>query len=47
MGTIFGTLPTGCATPNVNGQAYYLCGNTWLVAAYGANGVYFKVVATP
>jgi hypothetical protein len=40
-------LPAGCVTPNVNGQAYYLCGNTWFSAAYGANGVYYTVVPTP
>jgi hypothetical protein len=38
---------TGCITPDVNGKAYYLCGNTWFSAAYGANGVYYTVVPTP
>jgi hypothetical protein len=47
MGSIVAVLPAGCITPNVNGKAYYLCGNTWFSAAYGANGVYYTVVPTP
>ncbi len=47
VGQMTAVLPAGCATPQVNGQAYYLCGNTWFLAAYGANGVYYKVVPTP
>jgi hypothetical protein len=27
--------------------AYYLCGNTWFSAFYGANGVSYRVVPTP
>ncbi|HTZ48405.1 MAG TPA: hypothetical protein VMH20_12480, partial [Verrucomicrobiae bacterium] len=47
VGQMTAVLPAGCITPNVNGQAYYLCGNTWFSAAYGANGVYYTVVPTP
>jgi hypothetical protein len=47
VGQMTAVLPAGCVTPQVNGQAYYLCGNTWFLAAYGANGVYYKVVPTP
>jgi hypothetical protein len=47
MGAVYAVLPAGCSTPEVQGKAYYLCGNTWFSAAYGANGVYYKVVPTP
>lgn len=47
MGANYATLPAGCATPNVQGKTYYLCGNTWFLPSYGANGVYYKVVPTP
>jgi hypothetical protein len=47
MGAIYPTLPAGCATPNVNGVAYYLCGNNWFLPSYGANGVYYRVVSPP
>ncbi|MCI0353626.1 MAG: hypothetical protein L0099_01115 [Acidobacteria bacterium] len=47
MGAIYTTLPAGCATPNVQGKTYYLCGNTWFQPSYGANGVYYRVVPTP
>jgi len=47
MGGIYPTLPAGCISPKVQGTAYYLCGNTWFQASYGANGVYYKVVPTP
>jgi hypothetical protein len=40
-------LPAGCITPTVQGTTYYLCGNTWFSAAYGANGVYYRVVPGP
>ena len=40
-------LPAGCITPTVQGTTYYLCGNTWFSAAYGANGVYYRVVPVP
>jgi len=47
VGQMTAVLPAGCVTPNVNGKTYYLCGNTWFSAAYGANGVYYTVVPTP
>ena len=47
MGEIVATAPTGCATPAIGGMTYYLCGNTWLQPAYGANGVYYRVVPAP
>jgi hypothetical protein len=47
MGALYPTLPSGCVEPTVKGVAYYLCGNTWFQPTYGANGVYYKVVAAP
>ena len=47
MGVNYATLPAGCATPNIQGKTYYLCGNTRFKPAYGANGVYYLVVPTP
>ena len=47
MGQMVAALPAGCITPTVQGTTYYLCGNTWFSAAYGANGVYYRVVPGP
>jgi uncharacterized membrane protein len=47
MGAMYPKLPAGCIEPKVQGVAYYLCGNTWFQPTYGANGVYYKVVAAP
>ena len=47
MGQMVAALPAGCITPTVKGTTYYLCGNTWFSAAYGANGVYYRVVPSP
>jgi hypothetical protein len=47
IGNVYPSLPGGCATPNVRGTTYYLCGNTWFQPTYGANGVYYKVVPAP
>lgn len=47
MGATYTTLPGGCATPNVRGQTYYLCGNNWFQPSYGANGVYYRMVPAP
>jgi len=47
MGGIYPTLPAGCISPKVQGDTYYLCGNTWFKPAFGANGVYYRVVPTP
>jgi hypothetical protein len=32
---------------NKDGATFYLKGNTWFRAAYGANGVFYTVVPTP
>src|SRR6266550_346775 len=47
LGQMVAALPAGCITPTVQGTTYYLCGNTWFSAAYGANGVYYRVVPAP
>ncbi|HRF74751.1 MAG TPA: hypothetical protein PL117_18460 [Accumulibacter sp.] len=47
VGINYAGIPAGCANPVVAGQTYYLCGNTWFKPAYGANGVYYRVVPTP
>jgi hypothetical protein len=47
VGAIYPALPPGCTNAPVNGVSYYLCGNTWFLPAYGANGVYYRVVNTP
>jgi hypothetical protein len=47
MGAIYAVLPAGCISPSVHGATYYLCGNTWFQPAYGANGVYYRVVPAP
>jgi hypothetical protein len=47
MGEIVATIPAGCAVPVVSGITYYLYGDTWFKPAYGANGLYYRVVTTP
>jgi hypothetical protein len=47
MGAVYGALPGGCTNPEVQGTTYYLCGNTWFLPSYGANGVHYRVVPTP
>ncbi|MCI4678625.1 hypothetical protein K9U39_05180 [Rhodoblastus acidophilus] len=47
VGGTYGYLPTGCVYDYVGGMAYYHCPLGWLRPAYGANGVYYRVVATP
>ena len=37
----------GPSSINKNGSTYYLNGNTWFQPAFGANGVYYRVVAAP
>jgi hypothetical protein len=44
-GTAVTALPAGCAYRPVARQ--YACGATWLAPAYGANGVYYRVVQAP
>jgi len=47
-GTLYGTLPAGCSYEAVNAQPCYRCTDgLWFVPAYGANGVYYRVVAAP
>jgi hypothetical protein len=47
MGVNYASLPAGSMTIDKNGRTYYLNGNTWFQASYGANGVFYKVVPTP
>ena len=47
MGHNYAVLPTGCTSPDVGGSTYFLCGNTWFLPSYGANGIYYRVVPTP
>ncbi len=37
----------GAMSINRGGTTYYLAGNTWFQPAYGANGVYYRVVPAP
>src|SRR5215470_16661724 len=47
-GTLYGTLPAGCTYRPIGSQAYYSCSNgLWFQPAYGANGVYYRVVTAP
>ncbi len=47
MNAIYPVLPPGSMPINKNGNTYYLNGNTFFAPAYGANGVYYRVVAAP
>jgi len=47
IGTIYAVLPGGCLYQPNGGRTYYLCGNTWFSPYYGANGTYYRVVASP
>ena len=44
---VYTTLPANCQYEAVVGGNYYNCGGTWMAAAYGANGLYYKVVPPP
>jgi hypothetical protein len=46
-GDIYAALPAGCGYSTYYGRAYYNCGGTWFSPAYGANGVYYRVVPAP
>jgi hypothetical protein len=47
-GTLYGSLPAGCTYKPIGAQAYYSCTDgLWFMPAYGANGVYYRVVAAP
>jgi hypothetical protein len=45
--TLMRPLPAGCVYSSYSGRAYYGCGGTWFSPAYGANGVYYRVVPPP
>ena len=47
MGMNYAAVPAGSMAINKNGTTYYLNGNTWFQPAFGANGVYYRVVAAP
>jgi hypothetical protein len=47
LNDIYPALPAGCAYSSPGGLAYYQCGATWFSPYYGANGVYYRVVAGP
>jgi hypothetical protein len=47
IGAKYATLPAGCAYHPVGGMTYYTCAGSWLSPAYGANGIYYRVVAMP
>ena len=48
VGSIYTTLPAGCAYDLVGNVAYYKCGGgVWLTPASGANGVYYRVTPAP
>ncbi len=47
MGVNYAALPAGAVAVPKYGTTYYLLGNTWFLPAYGANGVYYRVVPTP
>ena len=47
-GTLYGTLPAGCACSPLGGQPCYSCADgLWFVPGYGANGAYYRVVPAP
>jgi hypothetical protein len=47
-GTLYGSLPAGCTYKPVGSQAYDSCADgLWFMPAYGANGVYYRVVTAP
>ena len=47
MGGIYPTLPSGCTQSSQGGGSLYDCNGTWFSAAFGANGVYYRVVPAP
>ena len=47
MGVNYAAVPAGSIVINKNGGTYYLNGNTWFQPAFGANGVYYRVVSAP
>lgn len=48
IGATYASLPAGCGYNPVNGAPEYVCGGgVWLMPAYGANGVYYRIVPAP
>lgn len=47
MGVSYATVPAGAVIVNRYGVNYYQVGTTWFRPYYGANGVYYSVVAPP
>jgi hypothetical protein len=47
IGAKYATLPAGCAYHPIGGMTYYTCDDSWLSPAYGANGIYYRVVGMP
>jgi hypothetical protein len=47
LGANFSALPAGAVYVDRGGVAYYQLGNSWLRPSFGANGVYYSVVAAP
>lgn len=47
MGGIYPSLPAGCVQSSQGAGSYYNCNGTWFSAAFGANGVYYRVVSAP
>lgn len=43
IGTNLNSLPSGCASTNINGIQYFQCGSSWM-RSYGS---YYQVVPTP
>jgi hypothetical protein len=47
MGMSYAVLPSGASSMNLGGATYYVSNNVWFQPAYGANGVYYRVVPKP
>lgn len=45
IGASLATLPGSCNYRIVGGNAYYVCGSTWLQPEFGNNGVHYLVVS--
>jgi hypothetical protein len=47
IGSIFQTLPAGAQSTKIGSVEYYVAGTTYYLPHFGANGVYYEVVANP
>jgi hypothetical protein len=47
IGAVYSALPANCPYQSFGGSAYYSCYGAWFSPAYGANGMYYRVVAAP